>query len=85
MDHLTISTALTVVPAQPAPVERMPSIVNDNLLLDMGRMTPGWLLEEKTLFLQAAMGVPDAGRWSGHWSNHASLMVSSPMPGSGTC
>jgi len=43
------------------------------------------LLEEKTLFLQAAMGAPDAGRWSGHWSKHASLMASSRMPGSGTC
>jgi len=39
MNHVAASASLTVVPAQPASAQRMPSIVNDDLLPDMGRMT----------------------------------------------
>jgi hypothetical protein len=41
VNHVTASTALTIVPAQPAPVQRMPPVMDDDLLSDMGRMTPG--------------------------------------------
>ena len=39
MDHVTAGAALAVVPTKPAPAERMPPVVNDDLLPDMGRMT----------------------------------------------
>jgi len=47
MNYVTTRTALAVVAAQPAPVKRVPPVVDDDLLPDMGRMTQGWLLEER--------------------------------------
>jgi hypothetical protein len=40
MDHVTAGAALATVPTQLASIKRMPSIMDDDLLLDMGRMTP---------------------------------------------
>lgn len=39
MDHVTAGAALATLPTQLAPVQRMPSIMDDDLLPDMGRMT----------------------------------------------
>jgi len=39
MDHVTAGAALATLPTQMAPVQRMPSIMDDDLLPDMGRMT----------------------------------------------
>ncbi len=41
MNHIITGPALTVVTAQPAPVKRVPPVVDDDLLPDMGRMTQG--------------------------------------------
>jgi len=42
VDHITLGTALTVMTAQPVPAQRVPPVVDDNLLPDMGRMTQEW-------------------------------------------
>ena len=42
MNHPITGPALTVVTAQPAPVKRVPSAVDDDILPDMGRMTQAW-------------------------------------------
>jgi hypothetical protein len=39
MDDFTISPPLTVVPTDTAPMKRMPLIVDNDILPDMGRMT----------------------------------------------
>ena len=39
MDNLATGPLLAVVPPQRSPVQRMPAIVDDNLITDMGRMT----------------------------------------------
>jgi hypothetical protein len=41
MDHITLSPALAVVTPQLPPVQRMPPVMHDDFLLDMGRMTQG--------------------------------------------
>ena len=41
MNHVITGSALTVVTAQSAPVKRVPPVVDDDLLPDMGRMTLG--------------------------------------------
>ncbi|MDF2974623.1 MAG: hypothetical protein K0R61_5073 [Microvirga sp.] len=43
MDKFTGSAVLTVVPANAAPIQRMPAIMDHDLLPDMGRMTLRWL------------------------------------------
>ncbi len=40
MEDLTVCPTLAVVPPQRAPIQRMPPIVDDDFILDMGRMTP---------------------------------------------
>jgi len=40
MDDLTRRSPLGIVPPQPAAVQRVPAVVNDDLTTDMGRMTP---------------------------------------------
>jgi hypothetical protein len=40
MDDLTCSPLFAMLTAEPLPIERMPAIVNHDLLPDMGRMTP---------------------------------------------
>jgi hypothetical protein len=40
MENLTVCPTLAVVPPQRAPIQRMPPIVDDDFILDMGRMTP---------------------------------------------
>jgi len=39
VDHITLGMALTVMTAQSAPAQRVPPVIYDNLLPDMGRMT----------------------------------------------
>ena len=39
VDHFTCRPVLTVLPAEPATIERVPAVENLNLLPDMGRMT----------------------------------------------
>ncbi len=48
MDHVPARPALAVVPAQPATVQRMPPVVDDDLLPNMGRMTLDWPSAAKT-------------------------------------
>jgi hypothetical protein len=38
-DHVSASTLLAVIPADAAPIKRMPAVVNSYLFSDMGRMT----------------------------------------------
>lgn len=40
MDHFTICPLLTVVPTDMTPIKRMPPVVDNDFLPDMGRMTP---------------------------------------------
>ena len=40
VEDLAIRAPFTGLAPQPAPAERVPAIVNDNLRLDMGRMSP---------------------------------------------
>jgi hypothetical protein len=40
MDDLAAGPPLAVVPPQPPPVQRVPAVVDDDLMPDMGRMTP---------------------------------------------
>ena len=40
MSDLTVSSLLAVMPPQSSSVERMPPIADDDLIPDMGRMTP---------------------------------------------
>ncbi len=40
MKDLTTRTPLAIVPTQPPTMQRMPAIVDDHLITDMGRMTP---------------------------------------------
>ena len=42
MDDLTGGAPLAVPTKNALPIERMPAVVNDSLLPDMGRMTPRW-------------------------------------------
>jgi len=39
MDDLAASPLLAVVPPKPPPMQRMPAIMDDDLITDMGRMT----------------------------------------------
>ncbi len=39
MDHVTAGAAFATLPTQLAPIQRMPPIMDDDLLPDMGRMT----------------------------------------------
>jgi hypothetical protein len=40
MDHITRDAAFAVVAADTAPMKRMPSVVDNHIPPDMGRMTP---------------------------------------------
>ena len=40
MENLTVCPTLAVVPPQKAPIQRMPPIVDDDFIPEMGRMTP---------------------------------------------
>jgi len=40
MDDLTVSPKLAVKPPKHLPLQRVPPIADDNLIPDMGRMTP---------------------------------------------
>jgi IS66 C-terminal element len=51
MDHISTNPPLTIVSTDPAPMKRMPTIVDNDVLPDMGRMTPRWLWAEKTISL----------------------------------
>ena len=43
VDELTSGTLLAVMSADVLSIERMPTIVDNDVRLDMGRMTPRWL------------------------------------------
>lgn len=40
VEKLAVGTPLTVLPPQSTPVQRMPAIVDDYVIPDMGRMSP---------------------------------------------
>jgi hypothetical protein len=42
-------------------MQRVPAVMDFNILVDMGRMDPRWLYREKTVFLPAATRVEKLG------------------------
>ena len=47
MNHTMTGPALTGVTVQPTPVKRVPPVMDDDLLPDVGRMTQGWPSDER--------------------------------------
>ena len=52
-DHVRTSALLAIIPANTAPIERMPSVVHFHLFTDMGRMTQQLRWAGRTGCLQA--------------------------------
>jgi hypothetical protein len=64
MDDVTNGPPLTVMAVDAAPIQRMPPVVNNNFLPDMGRMTPQWPWDERTLCSPGPTAVANIGLWS---------------------
>jgi hypothetical protein len=70
VDELTGGTLLAVMSADVLSIERMPAIVDNDIRLDMGRMTPRWhlagrmrCLPARTIRLQNTADHPCQGEW----------------------
>ncbi len=75
MDHVAASAALAVVPAQSAPVQWVPPVVDDDLLPDMGRMTLEMTLGRKNSLFAGS----DGG--TRRWAVIASLIETAKLNG----
>ena len=64
MDNPTTRALLAVVLSNAATMERVPAVMDFNLLPDMSRMTRGLRLAARTISSRAPMAVDTAGRWS---------------------
>ena len=62
MNDLTRCSALAVLTAHPAPIQRVPAIEDFNFLPEMGRMTARWRWEDRIGSSQAACGRASALR-----------------------
>ncbi|HEY6453643.1 MAG TPA: hypothetical protein VIY90_00015 [Steroidobacteraceae bacterium] len=54
MNHISIGSSLAVVTAYATPMQRVPSIMNNHIPSDMGRMTPQCVYRERIVSLPAA-------------------------------
>jgi len=80
VNSLTRCAMLAVGTTNAVPVERMPAVVNNNILPDMGRMTPRLPSGARTICSPAAIAAESDGQWYAPSSPRQSSTTSSPMP-----